>query len=181
MYRAVTWRALRDGVDFESDVALEAAAAAIRLEMPADGRVVADGIDVTSDIRSAEVTRKVSRVAAVPGVRREMVRRQKEFAAEGGLVAEGRDMATVVFPDADFKFYLDASPGVRAARRVQEIRERGGVASLEEVEADIRRRDALDSTRKASPLRRAPDTIDVDTTDLGPDGVVQALLEKVVD
>ncbi|MBI1849070.1 MAG: (d)CMP kinase [Planctomycetes bacterium] len=181
MYRAVTWIALRDQVDFSSDAALEAAAKALRLDMPADGRVVAAGVDVTRDIRNAEVTRNVSRVAAVSGVRRVMVERQRAFAVEGGLVAEGRDMATVVFPDADFKFYLDASPTERAKRRVQEIHERGGEASLADVEADIRRRDAYDSSREASPLRRGTDTLYVDTTHLDPRAVVQALLEKVVD
>ena len=181
MYRAVTWKALRERIDLTNDAVLEAAARSIRLEMPASGRVIADGLDVTEAIRSAEVTRSVSRIAAVAGVRRAMVEKQRVFAAEGGIVAEGRDMSTVVFPDADFKFYLDASPEVRARRRVMEIRERGGEADLAQVEADIHRRDTLDSNRDTSPLRRGEDTHYLDTKNLDPAATLKALLEKVVD
>jgi cytidylate kinase len=181
MYRAVTWKALKEGTDLDDDRAVETQARALRLEMPASGRIVADGNDVTEAIRSPEVTRHVSRVAAIPRVRRVLVERQREFAREGGVVAEGRDMATVVFPDADYRFYLDASAAERARRRVREIEERGGSADVAEMEAAIRKRDRYDSTREDSPLRRSAGAIYLDTTHLGPEGVLQALLEKVVD
>ncbi len=179
MYRAATWKALRDGVDLSDDAALTATARALRLEMPMSGRVLADGIDVTEAIRGADVTRNVSRVAEVTGVRREMVARQRALASQEGLVAEGRDMATVVFPDADFKFYLDASEGERARRRAREIVEKGGRADLAVVEAEIQRRDRWDSTREVSPLRQGEDTLRIETTHLTPDAVLGAILEEL--
>jgi cytidylate kinase len=182
MYRACTWRALEEGISPRDEAALGALAAAIdfALEPPtvADGRqytVLVDGADVTWAIRSPEVERAVSEVSKVAAVREAMVARQRRLAAGRPVVMVGRDIGTVVLPDAPLKVYLTASPEVRAARRLAELRARGQDAPLFELLADIRRRDAIDSGRENSPLRAAPDAIVVQTDDLSVDQVVAHL------
>ncbi len=171
MYRAVTFAALRRGIDpaDETDVA----ALATAVEMTLDGSVViVDGVDATVEIRGREVTAAVSAVAANSRVRAELVRRQRSWVAEhGGGVVEGRDIGSVVFPDATLKLYVTASPRVRAERRVAEI---GG--SVDEVEASIIERDRKDSTRADSPLTESSDAIVVDTTGSSVDEVVNRVL-----
>lgn len=171
MYRAVTFAALRRGIDptDESDVASLAAA----IEMTLDGSaVIVDGVDATVEIRGREVTAAVSAVAANSGVRAELVRRQRSWVAEhGGGVVEGRDIGSVVFPDATLKLYVTASPRVRAERRVAEI---GG--NVDDVEASIIERDRKDSTRADSPLMESSDAIVVDTTGSSVDEVVDHVL-----
>jgi len=175
MYRAVTFAALRSGVD-PSDAG-DVAALAQRLEIVVDDAGVrVDGVDATIEIRGPEVTRAVSLVAANPRVREELVRRQREWTvAHGGGVLEGRDIGTVVFPDADLKVYLTAAPEVRAARRSTEVTD----LDYEVVAADLARRDALDQGREASPLTQADDALVVDTSDLTVDEIVEALLRKL--
>ncbi len=171
MYRAVTFAALRRGIDpaDESDVASLAAA----VEMELDGSaVIVDGVDATVEIRGREVTAAVSAVAANSQVRAELVRRQRSWvAAHGGGVVEGRDIGSVVFPDATLKLYVTASPRVRAERRVAEI---GG--NVDDVEASIIERDRKDSTRADSPLMETSDAIVVDTTGSSVDEVVSHVL-----
>lgn len=171
MYRAVTFAALRRGIDptDESDVASLAAA----IEMTLDGSAVTvDGVDATVEIRGREVTAAVSAVAANSRVRAELVRRQRSWVAEhGGGVVEGRDIGSVVFPDATLKLYVTASPRVRAERRVAEI---GG--NVDDVEASIIERDRKDSTRADSPLMESSDAIVVDTTGSSVDEVVDHVL-----
>jgi cytidylate kinase len=171
MYRAVTFAALRRGIDptDESDVASLAAA----IEMTLDGSaVIVDGVDATVEIRGREVTAAVSAVAANSRVRAELVRRQRSWVAEhGGGVVEGRDIGSVVFPDATLKLYVTASPRVRAERRVAEI---GG--NVDDVEASIIERDRKDSTRADSPLMESSDAIVVDTTGSSVDEVVDHVL-----
>jgi cytidylate kinase len=148
MYRAVTWAALRRGVDLADADAV--ARLARRLDIDVGERVVVDGEDATAAIRTPEVDAAVSVVAANPEVRAELVRRQRAWVAQRGRgVVEGRDIGTVVLPDADLKVYLTASSDTRARRRAEE---RGRGRSLGEVAADLTRRDRLDSTRAASPL-----------------------------
>jgi CMP/dCMP kinase len=173
MYRSVAFAAIRRGVDPEDTATVAELARDLELEV-GDGWVTVDGVDATIEIRSPEVTRAVSVVAANPDVRRELVSRQREWAAaHGGGVIEGRDIGSVVFPDAPIKVYLTAAEAERAARRSQEMLD----LHYDQVAADIARRDHVDSTRMASPLRVAPDAVRVDTTDRGVEEVVQEVLE----
>jgi cytidylate kinase len=175
MYRGVTFAALRRGIDPADDADVARIVGDIELRVESD-RVVVDGVDATIEIRGPEVTRAVSLVAANAGVRTELVRRQREWAAErGGGVLEGRDIGTVVFPDAALKVYLTARPEVRAERRSKEVED----LSYETVAADLARRDALDQGREASPLTEADDALVVDTSELSVDEVVEALAAKV--
>ncbi len=176
MYRSVAFAALRAGVDPDDAELVGNLACGMELEMPADGTVVVDGTDATIEIRGPEVTRAVSIVAANPTVRTEMRRRQRAWAAEhGGGVMEGRDIGTVVFPDAVLKVYLDAQPEVRAARRSKEVSD----LSYETVASDLARRDALDQGRDDSPLREADDAFVIDTSDLTVEQIVDAILEQL--
>ena len=177
MYRSVTWAALRDGIDVADGEKLAALTA--RLEIDVGGRVTVDGIDVTTDIRSAEVTAAVSTVSAHPEVRAELVRRQRSWvSAHGGGVVEGRDIGTVVFPDAELKVFLTASDDERARRRLKEIEEETGQSSRT-VAADLARRDRLDATRAASPLVAAPDAFVIDTTDRDVAEVVDLITDRL--
>jgi cytidylate kinase len=152
MYRVVAWAAVRRGIDPEAGDELTALAA--ELDMEIGERILVGGDDVTGDLRSPEVGRAVSAVAATPGVRTELVRRQREWVAgHGGAVVEGRDIGSVVFPDAEVKVFLTASAAERARRR-----------SLDETADDLARRDLLDSTRAVSPLIVPQGAVVVDTT-----------------
>ena len=180
MYRALTLKALRAGVSPEAEVALVALARETSIELEDGGRRVRlDGIDVTSEIRSRDVTAAVSAVSAHPGVRRDMVERQRRLGAGGGVVLDGRDIGTAVFPDAEAKFYLDADPRKRARRRQAELQAAGSDIGLEELEREIRARDAADSTRADSPLVRATDATLVDTTTLTAEEVVECMASSV--
>jgi cytidylate kinase len=179
MYRAVTWKALETGTPLEDDVALGDLAAATRVEFRRAGGaevVLVDGEDVTERLREPRVSRAVSAVSRVPAVRQAMVRVQREIAARGPCVVEGRDIGTVVFPDAPVKIFLDASLRERARRRRAELADRGVTQSLGDLEAEIRERDAMDSGRAESPLRRAPDAILLDTTGMA----IETQVEEVV-
>jgi CMP/dCMP kinase len=171
MYRAVAYAALRRGIPVTDDERVADLARALDLTVTEAG-VVVDGMDATSEIRSREVTEAVSAVAANTPVREELRARQRRWAADrGGGVIEGRDIATVVFPDATLKLYVTASPRTRAERRVREI---GG--DVEEVEASIAERDRRDMFRVDGPLRPADGAVVVDTTGLTVDEVVDQLL-----
>jgi len=169
MYRALTWKALETGVDPDDGEGLERMVERTRLEIvpgAGGGRIRVDGVDVTESIREPRISRQVSAVSRVPAVRRAMVRLQREIAASGGVVVEGRDIGTVVFPAAEVKIYLDASLEERARRRRRELRERGVEVTQEALVEEIRVRDELDSGREHSPLRRAEDARLLDTTGL---------------
>ena len=176
MYRAVTLAAMRRGIDTADLEQIAKLAEDVSLEVGEHG-VLVDGFDATTEIRSREVTTAVSAVAANSGVRAELVRRQRRWAGErGGGVLEGRDIGSVVFPDAELKLYLTASPRVRAERRVAEA---GG--DVDEIEAAIERRDHHDSSRSDSPLVEADGSIVVDTTGLSIAEVlarIEQLLER---
>jgi cytidylate kinase len=181
MYRAVTLAVLRSGGDAAE------IASSVRLELgtdPADPTVLLDGANVAAEIRGPKVTLAVSAVSAVPEVRRILVRQQRSIiaavvAAQGGIVVEGRDIGTVVAPDASLKVYLTASPDARARRRSRQDHAAGRVATVEATLADVQRRDQLDSTRVTSPLRKAVDAVEVDTTELDLPGVLAELLAIV--
>ncbi|MEY4605765.1 MAG: cytidylate kinase [Actinomycetota bacterium] len=171
MYRAVTVAAARRGIEPSDVDRVALLAREVDIEV-VDGRVSVDGIDATDAIRSAETTAAVSAVAANSGVRAELRARQREWAVErGGGVVEGRDIGSVVFPDADLKLFLTASPRTRAERRVAES---GG--DVDEIERAIARRDHLDSTRDDSPLTEASGSVVVDTTGLGIDEVLERII-----
>src|SRR3954451_4046153 len=175
MYRAVAFAALRRMLDPEDIEKVSALALEMELEITLE-RVVVDGVDATVEIRGPEVTRAVSLVAANPGVREELRRRQREWAgANGGGVIEDRDIGTVVFPGVELKVYLTADPEARAQRRAQEVTE----LDYETVAADLARRDAIDQGRDHSPLTAAGDAVHVDTTDRTIDEVVDDLLERL--
>ncbi len=176
MYRAVTSAALERGVDVTDGDAVTALAAQIAYRADGD-RIFVDGRDVTEAIRSPEVSRAVSDVAAHPGVRRELVRWQREAAKGKSIVTEGRDQGTVVFPDAELKIFLTASPEERARRRVAQWREQGVEVDYDQVLEEQRRRDELDRTRPVGALQRAPDAVAIDT-----DGKsVEEVVEQIVD
>ena len=180
MYRALTLKALRAGLLPDVEGPLVALAKGTRIELEdRGGRVRLDGKDVTAEIRSREVTTASSRVSAHPGVRRDMVERQRRLGAGGGVVLDGRDIGTAVFPDAEAKFYLDADPRKRARRRQAELSASGSDVDIEDLEREIRSRDAADSTRADSPLIRAKDATLVDTTELTPAEVVERMVAVV--
>ncbi len=164
MYRALAWKALHDGLSLDDEDVMTGLAERASLEFE-DGRMVIDGADVAAFIRTAEIDRAVSRVARLPRVRAELVRRQRAYASGGGLVMEGRDIGTVVFPDADLKVYLDASPEERARRRANDPAHAAGQSLLlADVAVALATRDQADRTRAASPLAIAPDAVVIDTT-----------------
>ncbi len=173
LYRAVTLAALRRGIPIEDEARITALAESLPIEvLPADGRegrqytVLMEGEDVTGALRTPEVDHAVSPVSAYPGVRAALTQRMREIARRGGVVMVGRDIGTVVLPDADLKLYLIASLDARAQRRFLDRLAQGKDVSLEEVRADLARRDAMDSSRKAAPLRPADDAIIFDNTTL---------------
>ncbi|MFM2114326.1 MAG: cytidylate kinase [Actinomycetota bacterium] len=174
MYRAVTHAALRDGVDPANAEAVTRLAVVSRIEV-GDGDVKVDGVDVTREIRTDQINHAVSHVAAISGVRSVLRDQQRAWvAAHGGGVVEGRDIGTVVFPDATLKVFLTASPHVRAQRRVAES---GG--DVDAIARSIAERDRLDSTRIDSPLMTADGSITIDTSNLSIDEVVEKLLSLV--
>ena len=171
MYRAVTWVALQRGIDLADEEAVTVLAQRIHIEVTQptllDGRqytVYADEEDVTWQIRRPEVDRGVSPVSAYPGVRAALTVQQRRIGQAGRIVMVGRDIGTVVMPDADLKIYLDASVEERARRRYREIVARGEPADYERILRDMRRRDKIDSERDTAPLRPAEDAIIIDTT-----------------
>ncbi len=179
MYRALALRALREKAPLDDERALADLARRTTIELVRGHEVRLDGEDVTAAIRTREVSAAASRVSAHPQVRRQMVARQQELGREGGVVLDGRDIGTAVFPDADVKFYVDADPRRRAVRRQEELAAAGTIADLEAIESEIRARDHADSTRPDSPLTRATDAVLIDSSDLGVDGVVDRMLAVI--
>ncbi len=176
MYRAITWLVLEAqlALDDEPNIALLVNRAKIVL---AKDRVAVNDIDVTEAIRTLAVTSKVSTIAALGVVRAALVKQQQEIGKHGGIVAEGRDMCTHVFPQAQVKVFLTASVAERAKRRQQDLRDRGqGEVSLLELEQSIAQRDKIDSTREISPLQKAVDAVEIITDNLTIDEVVDAIV-----
>ncbi|MDQ3746688.1 MAG: (d)CMP kinase [Acidobacteriota bacterium] len=182
MYRAVALAATAAGVDLSDAerVAEVARRVSIRLEGDPDSlRVLLDGRDVSAEIRGEGVGGAASVVSTIPEVRREMVRRQREMGRAGGVVLDGRDIGTVVFPSADVKFFLTAAAEERARRRFDEEQAKAREQSFEETLADINERDRRDSTRDDSPLRAASDAVRIDTTRLSVEEVFARMLQVV--
>ena len=167
MYRALAWKALQSGAPLDSPERLGALAQATRIDLAQENgelRVRVDGGDVTEAIRSAEVARAASQVAVVAGVRTVLVDQQRRAGQAGGVVMEGRDIGTVVFPDAHLKIFLDASPEVRAERRRREYLAKGQALEVSAMLEQVRERDRRDRERATSPLVRAADAVMVDNT-----------------
>ena len=180
MYRAVAWKAVHDGLSLDDDGAVSAVAAGSVLDL-ADGRIAIDGHDVTRAIRTPEIDKASTSVARLPQVREVLVGRQRVLGKAGGVVMEGRDIGTVVFPDADMKIYLDASADARARRRASDHAHTGGQASLANVHSELVARDRTDSTRALAPLTLANDAIYLDTTDMPIDVVVNHVMMLLTD
>jgi cytidylate kinase len=178
MYRAVGWKAMRDGVPLDSDADVTALAERSRIDVTSAG-VTIDEADVTRAIRTPEIDRASAAVARLPGVRGVLVDRLRQLGASGGIVMEGRDIGTVVFPNADVKVYLDASPEERARRRAVDPAHTGVPAAVSEVATLLTQRDEQDRTRTASPLFMANDAVVVDTTGKNVDEVVEEVMEVV--
>ena len=179
MYRALTLAVLRAGVPVDDPAAVAAAVAGVRIRLepsPAGNRVFLDEEDVTAAIRSPEVSAAVSQVAAIPEVRRRLVTLQRQLAAEGGVVMDGRDIGTVVLPHADLKVFLTADLEERARRRYLELQAAGHGLDLEEIRSNLEERDRLDTGRAVSPLRIADDAVIIDTTDRPVERVVAEVL-----
>ncbi len=174
MYRAVTLYALRGGMISGGELdeqALVRSLDDIRIEFRFNARkgasdIYLNGEDVSAAIRTIEVSDHVSRTSSIGAVREKLVAEQREMGREGGVVMDGRDIGTVVFPDADLKIFLTADPAVRARRRYEELKAMGGDVSLAEIERNIRERDSYDQTREISPLRKAPDAIVLDNSNM---------------
>ncbi len=169
MYRAVTVKVLREGIPLTDEAAIRAMMERTEIELRNPGGALAvllDGSEVSGEIRSELVSRSVSAVSSLRDVRAAMVREQRRAALHSDIVAEGRDIGTVVFPDADLKFFMVAGIDARARRRHAELIAQGVSMELDAIAGAIRQRDLLDSTRSESPLRKAPDAIEIDTSDL---------------
>jgi CMP/dCMP kinase len=181
MYRALTLKAMRQGVNLEDEKVLTGLAKTTKIELKDKGSlcVFLDGEDVSVSIRTPEVTANVRYIARTPGVRQEMVKLQRALGEVSGGVLEGRDIGTVVFPDADYKFYLDASPEERAKRRLKDLAELGRQTKVDDVKKDIVARDESDIKRTVGALKVAGDAIVVDTTSLSIDEVVDMLIDHV--
>ncbi len=176
MYRAVGWKALREGVALDDEAAVTAVAE--RAELIVEGGFVSiDGHDVTHEIRTPEMDKTAASVARLPKVRAVLVARQRALGEQGGVVMEGRDIGTVVFPNAQLKIYLDASETERARRRANDSAHTGSQAGQAAVAAAIQARDQSDRTRAASPLTVAQDAVLIDTTSMPIDEVVQRVLD----
>jgi cytidylate kinase len=180
MYRAIGWMALRDGVALDDEAAIAALAERARIVVTST-EVAIDGIDVTRAIRTPDIDKAAAGVARLARVRSVLVERQRQMGADGGIVMEGRDIGTVVFPDADLKLYLDASPEERARRRASDPAHSGVPTAVSDVATLLTQRDEIDRTRSASPLYAAPDAVVVDTTGKSVDEVVRGALALIRD
>ncbi len=183
MYRAVTLKALMDKIDMADEAAIANAAGNAKIDFKTDGsgntRLLLDGRDVTEEIRTPLVSKHVSIVSRIPGVRSKLSGAQREMASRGGVVMEGRDIGTHVLPDARVKFFLTASVEERARRRHQELKQRGYNIELSEVIRDIKQRDEIDSNRSLAPLKPAPDAKIIDCSDLSAGRVIEIMLAGV--
>lgn len=182
MYRALSWKALRAGLDLDDERCVRRLAdeTSIVIEPAGDRELIlVDGQEVSRQIREREVEQATSRIATHPSVRRVMVTHQRQMAAQGGVVMDGRDIGTVVFPDADVKFYLTAHLDVRAKRRYLEVQATGATREMDELAEDIKLRDTRDMGRRDSPLRKADEAVTIDTSDLPVSQVVDAMEEEI--
>ncbi len=182
MYRAIGWKAQRDGVDPADEQTLAKLCDRTNISIRKDNddpRVFADGVDVSDAIRTPEMGMMASAVSRSRAVRARLLVLQRELGAQGGVVMDGRDIGTVVFPAADVKFYLDASPEERGRRRFLELKAKGQDVDLARITREIEARDLQDSSREIAPLTRAADALFIDSSRLGIDEVIDRMLTEV--
>lgn len=182
MYRAISWKAFREKIDLKAKEKLIKMVRNTKIELKNRAgmvRVYLDGKDITNKIRNKRLAEGASILATVPEVREQLMKIQRRMGSSGGIVVEGRDIGTVVFPRADYKFYLDASIKERALRRYRELKVKGEEGQLAELEKAIRSRDKRDRTRGVAPLKRAPDAIVIDSTDMSKKEVVEFILKRI--
>jgi cytidylate kinase len=182
MYRALALKVLREGIDIGNDGALSELIGRTEIDLVATDnklKVVLDGEDVSREIRTPEVSQMASKASALQVVRRWMLVLQRSFGRRGNVVAEGRDIGTVVFPDAEVKIYLDATLQERARRRVEELRKAGRQVSLDETFREMGERDKRDSERDLAPLRKANDAIAIDSTSLDAEALAQKVMQQI--
>ena len=182
MYRALALKVLREGIDISNDESVTELIGRTDIDLVAtDGKlkVLLDGEDVSHEIRTPEVSQMASKASALKVVRRWMLVLQRGFGRRGNVVAEGRDIGTVVFPDAEVKIYLDATVQERARRRVEELRKAGRQVSLDETLREMGERDKRDSERDLAPLRKANDAIAIDCTSLDTEALAQRVMQQI--
>lgn len=182
MYRAISWKAFKERINLNAQKYLIKMVKDTRIELKNKAgmmRVYLDGKDVTNKIRSKRVDEGASILGTIPEVREQLVKIQRRLGSSGGIVVEGRDIGTVVFPKADYKFYLDASIKERALRRYRELKAKGEEVALAELEKAIRSRDKRDRTRGVAPLKRAPDAVVIDSTEMSKKKVVDFILKRI--
>jgi cytidylate kinase len=182
LYRILAYAAQQQGIALDDEPALAKLAGKLEIRFPADDEndsVLLDGVNIGNDIRTEAAGAGASQVAALPAVREALLQRQRDFRQPPGLVADGRDMGTVVFPDAVAKFFLTASAEERARRRFNQLKEKGKESPFEEILADIKARDERDSSRSASPLKPAPDALQIDTTSLDIPTTIARVLDAI--
>jgi cytidylate kinase len=182
MYRSIGWKAKQEGVDPSDEAALAGLCSrtevAIRQEN-GNPRFFVDGTDVTGEIRTAEMGMMASAVSRSPAVRARLLVLQRGLGSQGGVVMDGRDIGTVVFPDADVKFYLDASPEERGKRRYLELKARGDAVDLEQITREIRERDLQDSSRALAPLKKADGAVLIDSSELSINRVLERMVAEI--
>lgn len=178
MYRCITFLVLKNNVDVNDVEKIISLAKDAKIEL-SDEKVILNGVDVTKEIRTLEVTNKVSTISKIKEVRKILVDKQREYANENSVIMDGRDIGTVVFPNADFKFFLICDLKTRAIRRQQDFLDLGQKISLEKIIMEIKKRDDIDSKRAESPLRKAKDAIEVDTTNMIIEEQVDFLFKKI--
>lgn len=182
MYRAFAWKVMQDEIDLGNEEALREILQRTRIDLKKEAgrpRVFLDGFDVTDQIRTPELSQMASKVSTVKAVRERMVELQRAMGREGGVVAEGRDIGTVVFPEAEVKVYLDAGREERAKRRFEELKAQGKKVSLKETLQDMDERDRRDQGRELAPLRKADDAVVIDSTRLDVEGVMERIRATV--
>ncbi len=180
MYRAFTWYCLQNGIDCQDEEACNAVIPDVKIELKPGHVVLCNGQDVSKEIRMPDVSSNVSYIASYKQIRLALVELQRKMAENDSVIMDGRDIGTYVLPNADIKIFQIASPNTRAVRRYDENVAKGIPCTLEEIEADVRKRDYIDSHRDFAPLKQAPDSILLDTSYMSVDEVVQAII-KIID
>ena len=179
MYRSLTYKVLKDNIDVTSEEDVANALKEANLEITVDGRNLLDGEDITDYIRTEDINRNISLISSYPSVREQMREKQRAFSSNNDIVMEGRDITTEVFPDADYKFYLDASIEERTNRRVKQNEELGLESNYEEIYESIKNRDYSDMNREYGALKRTPEQIYIDSSNMTIEEVVNSMMEVI--
>jgi len=182
MYRAFAWKVMQDEIDLEDETSLRKILSETKIDLKKDNgqlRVFLDEVDITDRIRTPVLSQMASKVSTLRAVRERMVELQRAMGREGGVVVEGRDIGTIVFPKAEVKIYLDASSQERARRRFEELKAQGKGINLKETLKEMEERDRRDQEREVAPLRKAKDAVVIDSTQLDAEGVMERIMREV--